>query len=165
MISPNDVHAAALAKEDENYRFRGFLKAHADGETLDRQFRELHKELFAAYDCSGCRNCCRAYDVPLTDAEIAAIAELKGTTPDSVCERYLVKGEHGYEFKKPCPFLHDDGSCEVGACKPAECSDYPYTDRPDRLGSLLSIIASAEVCPVVYELLERLKDIYHFKRR
>lgn len=26
MISPNDVHTAALAKEDENHRFRRFFK-------------------------------------------------------------------------------------------------------------------------------------------
>ena len=40
---------------------------------------------------------------------------------------------------------------------------YPYTDQPDRMGSLLSITNAAAVCPVVYEIPERLKEEYHFK--
>ena len=75
-------------------------------------------------------------------------------------------GEMSYRTKHcPCDFLKDDGACALGDCKPANCRRYPYTDQPDRMGSLLSIIESAEVCPVVYEILERLKEEYHFIKR
>ena len=77
----------------------------------------------------------------------------------------LSDGLLGYEIKKPCPFLREDGQCEVEFCKPSECAAYPYTDRLGRMGSLLNIIASAEVCPVVYEMLEQLKDTYHFRKQ
>ena len=158
MLIAYDVREAAQKLEAENHRFRRFLKTHADEDTLDQQFLELHKELFESYDCSKCRNCCRAYDVSLEDREIAAIAAAKGFTPDALCKQYLVEGLCGYEIKKPCPFLCGNGTCEVESCKPSECSGYPYTDKPDRMRSLLNIVASAEVCPVVYEMLERLKD-------
>ena len=49
--------------------------------------------------------------------------------------------------------------------KAINCRRYPYTDQPDRMGSLLSIIESAAVCPVLYEILERLKEEYHFIKR
>ena len=52
MITPNNVREAALKVEEENHRFRRFLKTHADEEELDQQFLSLHKELFASYDCS-----------------------------------------------------------------------------------------------------------------
>ena len=65
-------------------------------------------------------------------------------------------------FEKPCRHLTEDGSCALGEQKPDDCKDYPYTNRPDRLGSLLNTIEMAEVCPVVYEMLERLKETYHF---
>lgn len=47
MISPKDVSAAAAKREDENLRFRTFLKNHADPDELDQQFLALHQELFA----------------------------------------------------------------------------------------------------------------------
>ena len=163
MITPKNVHAAALKVEAENHRFRRFLKTHANEDELDQQFLRLHKELFASYDCSKCRNCCLAYDVSLENEEISAIAAVKGLTSDAFCKQFLSFGLLGYEIKQPCPFLCEDGQCELESCKPSECAGYPYTDRPDRMGSLLNIIASAEVCPIVYEMLERLKDTYHFK--
>ena len=61
MIHPDKVKEEAKKKADENYKFRSYLKGHADEEELDRQFMRLHKELFADYDCSKCRNCCRQY--------------------------------------------------------------------------------------------------------
>ena len=40
----------AKKKEDENFKFRSFLKGHTDEEELDEQFLRLHKELFADYN-------------------------------------------------------------------------------------------------------------------
>ena len=59
MIQPNKIKDEAEKREDENYKFRTYLKNHADEEKLDEQFLEYHKELFADYDCSQCRNCCK----------------------------------------------------------------------------------------------------------
>ena len=45
MLHPDKVLVEAKKKEDENYKFRSFLKGHADEEELDEQFLRLHKEL------------------------------------------------------------------------------------------------------------------------
>lgn len=58
-----------------------------------------------------------------------------------------------------------NGACEIEKCKPEGCREYPFTNKPERLFSLYSIVDSASVCPVVFEILERLKKIYRFKRR
>ena len=59
MIAPRKIKFEAEKKRNENYEFRIFLKENADAGELDEQFRQLHKELFAGYDCSRCRNCCK----------------------------------------------------------------------------------------------------------
>jgi len=41
----------------------------------------------------------------------------------------------------------------------------PFTNKPERLFSLLSIVECSSVCPIVFEMLERLKKIYGFKSR
>lgn len=63
MIHPDKIGMEAKKREDENYKFRSFLKGHADEEELDKQFLRLHKELFADYDCNKCRNCCKCIRV------------------------------------------------------------------------------------------------------
>ena len=71
--------------------------------------------------------------------------------------------EQAYHTKNiPCDFLQTDGGCLLGDFKPDSCKKYPYTDQPDRMGSLLSFLDSVSVCPVAYEILERLKQKYGF---
>ena len=69
MIQLDKVRAEAKKKENENLKFCTFLKCHADEDELDGQFLRLHKELFAGYDCSKCRNCCKMYkgSIPVED--------------------------------------------------------------------------------------------------
>ena len=38
MIHPDKIGAEAKIKEDENFKFRSYLKGHADEEELDKQF-------------------------------------------------------------------------------------------------------------------------------
>ena len=164
MVSPNEVAAMAAKKEKENYAFRTYLKSHADPNKLDRQFLKLHRELFAKYDCNACRNCCKQYCGNLSEEDLPGCAELFGMTPEEFKAKYLRESEDGTynAIHKPCDFLQEDGSCMLGDQKPDSCADFPYTARPDRIGSLYSIIEFAAVCPVLYEMLERLKKEYGF---
>ena len=63
---------------------------------------------------------------------------------------------------KPCDFLQKNGECLLEECKPDGCKKYPYTDQPGRLGSLYGMLDAIAVCPVAYEIWERLKKIYNF---
>ena len=165
MIEPNKVRETAEKKAEENLMFRTFLKMSADEEELDRQFKRLHKEIFAQYDCSKCRNCCKEYKTEIPKKDLEKIAKKLDMSKsllistflekDSKSENYLVRGE-------ACAFLDQEGACILGNCKPKACRDYPFTNKPDRKGSLLDIVQNTLVCPVVYEILERLKAEYGF---
>lgn len=165
MITPKNVPVAAAKREDENLRFRTFLKIHADPEELDQQFLALHRELFAGYDCCQCGNCCRAYSTTLSEEEIVSISAHLGMTRQKFLEDFLIRGRDGLELPAPCRLLEMDGRCRIQDCKPEECKGFPYTDRPDRIASLYSVLTAVEVCPVVFEIWERLKELYHFRRR
>lgn len=83
-------------------------------------------------------------------------------------EKYLIKNEveNTYETKnKPCDFLQEDGSCKLGEYRPESCKKYPYTDQPDRVQSLYSVLNAVEVCPAAFEIYERLKKEYGFRFR
>ncbi|MBR1709939.1 MAG: YkgJ family cysteine cluster protein [Clostridia bacterium] len=164
MISPNEVKARAQQKKNENYAFRTFLKVQADPEKLDRQFLKLHKELFRNYDCNACRNCCKQFRGTLSGEEAAQCAENLDMSPDEFKAKYLHLNKEGmYDTNHvPCDFLQEDGSCLLGDCKPDDCTDFPFTARPDRWSSLLGIMSNVAVCPVLFEMIERLKNEYGF---
>lgn len=166
MIYPDKVKAEAKKKEDENFKFRSYLKGHADANELDRQFLSLHKELFADYDCSKCRNCCKMYKGSIPAEDIDRDAQYLGIAPDQFVDTYLEKEEYDINYQTkhmPCDFLQEDGNCKLSDCKPDSCKKYPYTDQPERLSSLLSVLDVIEICPVAFEIFERLKKEYRFR--
>jgi len=172
MIAPSKINAVAKKAEEENYKFRTFLKNRADSDELDAQFLELHNELFADYDCCKCSNCCKTYTTVLSDDDISAIADYLGKTEDDFINEYLEESdpfdsdEGRFKIKgQPCLFLLADGKCSIQECKPSSCKGFPFTDRPERLFSLLGVVEFAGECPVVFEILERLKKIYGFRKR
>ena len=169
MVVPRKVRYYAQKKEKENIRVRSWLKTNADPDELDLKFKHLHEELFAEYDCSRCRNCCREYHGLIPKKDLEKDAECLNLSVEDFRNRYLQAeedvSEEGYYTKsKPCDFLQESGECILGVCKPVNCVQYPYTDQPDRIGSLLSFLQIIEVCPVAYEICERLKIEYGFLR-
>jgi len=166
MIEPSKVKEAYNKVEDENYAFRVYLKNHADIDELDKQFLKLHNELFVNYDCSKCRNCCVEYSVSFEKQELGPVATYLNMPEKGFRKKYIKEDFGEYQLKKrPCCFLKENGECEIEACKPISCREYPFTNRPERILSLLSIIESSSICPVVFEMIERLKKEYRFKKR
>jgi len=174
MAIPDSSQVRDIAKqaEDSNYRFRDYLKRHADEDELDSQFLQLHMELFASYDCSNCRNCCKEYVTGVYDYEADQIAGYLRITRQEFTDRYVedepgeLASEDGprmFLIGQPCCFLADDNSCQIKECMPSDCREFPHTNKPDRLASMLSIVHFASVCPVVFEMLEQLKKLYRFK--
>jgi len=169
MIEPHKINEVSKKYADKNFKFRTFLRNRADPDNLDRQFSDLHNEIFIrdAYDCSKCANCCKIYDTRIEQDDIPAIAEYLGQTESEFIEKFLVPDKEeaeGYIIKdKPCCFLEIDGKCRIYEVRPMVCKDFPHTKKPERLFSLLNIIRVAEDCPVVFEIIERLKRIYRFK--
>ena len=171
MIEPHNIEEISKKYADENVKFRAFLKNRAKPGELDQQFRDLHNEIFIRdeYDCCKCANCCRLYDIRVEQKDIPAIAEYLGQTESGFIEKYLTqdKEEAGvFIIKyKPCSFLDADGKCRIYGVRPLVCKDFPHTKKHNRLFSLTVIMGFAEDCPVVFEIIERLKQIYNFRQK
>ena len=165
MINIDELAIMANRKEDENLRFRSYLKEHADPDILDRQFKDLHEKYFKIYNCKDCRNCCKKLNTLMTEEELNNICNKLNLDKEKLINEELKVTDDRYTFKcDRCKFLDDDNNCLAEECLPESCKDYPYTNKSERLFSLYSVIDNAGICPVVYEILEELKKIYHFKR-
>lgn len=166
MISPDKVFEIAKKKEKQNYKFRTYLKNHAGENELDNQFLTLHNEMFPNYDCSKCRNCCKMYSAEIPESDLKSDAEYLELTTDEFIHKFLKPDKYALNYvtkHTPCDFFMDNGDCMLGNCKPQTCQKYPYTNQPDRMFCLLGFIESVSICPVAYEICERLKQMYNFK--
>ena len=161
MITVKELNNISEDTIDNNYRFRRFLKTHADEKELDRQFKMLHNKYFKDFDCKSCRNCCRELGISTTEEEIEEFSKYYNFDINKIKEK-LNQNYFKYDAQ-PCPFLKKDNTCTIEKCKPRTCKEYPYTNKEERLESLLTIMNNTLICPVVYEIVEELKRIYNFK--
>jgi Fe-S-cluster containining protein len=169
MIEPHKIKESSQDFADKNSKFRVFLKNRANPKELDEHFISLHNEIFYRddYDCCKCTNCCKIYDIRIEQKDIAAIAEYLEQTENDFIADYLMPDENEagcFIMKdKPCCFLGEDGKCGIYERRPLVCRDFPHTKKSGRLYNLLGLFGFAEDCPVVFEIIERLKQIYGFR--
>lgn len=128
---------------------------------LDEQVHELHEEAFSQFSCLDCANCCKRISPIIYERDIDRIARHLRMKPSAFTEQYLkVDDEGDYVFRQtPCPFLMPDNYCSIYPKRPRSCRDYPHTDRKNYHQILELAVKDTYICPVVFYVMEKLKDI------
>ncbi|PYY15658.1 MAG: hypothetical protein DMG61_06585 [Acidobacteria bacterium] len=165
------IRERAEEKEDENYRFRQFLKSRCNLEPdeIDRRVFASTRRVWAGIDCTKCANCCREVQPTFSEKEVERLAHRLEMTREQFIESYLERSEPDCDNPwitrtLPCPFLKDN-LCSVYEDRPADCSGYPYLYEPDFVCRTLGMIERTLTCPIVYEVMEELKKSLGFSRR
>jgi uncharacterized protein len=130
-MAPDLVQIRALAKEneDENWRFRRFVKSECDldPDDMDRQVFETTRRVWARIDCTTCANCCREVRPTFSEEEVSRLAICLGGSQQQFTDDYLQPTEdetNPWETRTtPCPFLKDN-RCSVYEDRPADCRGY-----------------------------------------
>jgi len=165
------IREQAERKEDENTRFRRFLKTkcNLEPDEIDRRVFSATRRVWAGIDCTKCANCCREVKPEFSEEEVDRLANRLAMTRQQFIEMYLEGSEPGSEKPwttrtTPCPFLKDN-LCSVYEDRPANCSGYPYLYKPDFVFRTLGMLERTYTCPIVYEVFEDLKKSLGFLRR
>ncbi|HML15675.1 MAG TPA: YkgJ family cysteine cluster protein [Bryobacteraceae bacterium] len=152
-------------KRAENLRFRKYLKSH---EWVERQFRHVAEQVQDAIDCRQCGECCRVTEVPLSERDVEHLAKFLGIKQKDFLDQYTATGEDRElilrRTERGCVFL-DGNDCTVYEARPGNCERFPHLLRG--AGSLESrmwaLVDRATYCPIVYNWMERVKDLTKFK--
>ncbi len=166
------IRTLAKQKEDENWRFRRFVKVECglkiEREEMDRQVFETTRRVWADIDCTTCANCCREVRPTFSEEEVNRLAARLGMPPRKFIETYLEPNDDKDNPWKtrttPCPFLKDN-RCGVYEDRPADCQGYPYLYKPGFSSRTIGMIERTHTCPIVYEVVEELKLSWGFRRR
>jgi Fe-S-cluster containining protein len=155
----NKIRKLSKKKDDENWEFRTFLKG-CDSKRVDLIVHRLYREISSEIDCRTCANCCRKIQPVLDQNDVEKLSKGLGLSVAQFKDRYLVEDdEHGkYRFNKmPCPFLKGN-ICSCHAYRPKDCVSYPHLHKKDFVFRLISVVGNCSVCPIVFNVYERLKD-------
>jgi uncharacterized protein len=162
------VKALAENKQDENWRFRTFLKGSDLSQArLDRTVGGHYAVVAAAIDCCACGNCCKVMSPELTKRDVRRLAEALHLPEDELIREYLEPGEDRgtYVSKQvPCPFLRDK-LCTVYEARPDVCRSFPNLHKRDFRSRLIQVVQNSTVCPIVYNVLELVKAEFWRGRR
>lgn len=164
--NPEIVAKLAAERQDENWRFRTYMKASGriSPAKVDRLAEQFGREAEAQIDCTSCGACCRDNCVPVDAEEQARLARAIGISEQEFAEKYLGKDEDNEPAieASPCPFL-EANRCTVYEHRPEACRGYPYVGG-NVSTRMIGIIERAGTCPIIYDMLERLKDALGFSR-
>ena len=159
------IQRATIAKENENSEFRTFVKLEVElsDRRLNTLVSETTSEVWKHIDCRSCANCCRTRQPVFSRTEAQRIAAYLGLSLEELRARYLTSdAETGKYITQalPCPFLAGN-LCSIYEVRPAVCADYPHLHRNFR-SRLWQVTDNAETCPIVYNVVERLKKTLGF---
>jgi Fe-S-cluster containining protein len=165
------IRRLAEAREDENWKFRKFLKTRCDLEPdqIDRRVFETTERVWAGIDCTACANCCREVQPTFSEEEVDRLARHLGMERRQFIDQHLepTEAHDGNPWQTrtvPCPFLKGN-LCSVYDDRPADCRQYPYLYEPEFIFRTLGMIERTFTCPIVYEVVQELKTSLGFRRR
>ncbi|MFO8067839.1 MAG: YkgJ family cysteine cluster protein [Bacteroidales bacterium] len=158
------ISRISKSKKRENLSFRTFLKG-KDNDKLDVIIQRLNKEIEGQIDCTKCGNCCINLRPCLTKNEIDTLARIDDISSDVFIEKYTE--EDNFENIKylkdtPCKYLSDK-KCTIYDNRPEDCRSFPHTHKSSFNSRTMGIIDNYGICPIVFNLLERLKMELRFR--
>jgi uncharacterized protein len=159
------IRHMARERRDEFEIMRYMLEANdtvGDSE-LDQLVDEIAAPVIAAIDCTRCGNCCRSLDVYLTEADAERLADCIDVPVSEVHTRYIdlkraaEVEEWGVFNARPCTFLRGM-LCSVYERRPDTCRTYPQF-TPDFRWVLGDMLEGAVLCPIIYNVLDRMLPV------
>lgn len=149
-------------KERENVEFRTFLKQQNSDE-IDSVVHRLNWEFSEQIDCTTCGNCCKKLKPCIVDQDIERLSSRFNISVVQVKEQYAETENNELFFKVlPCSFI-EDKKCTIYNDRPEVCRSFPYLHKNFFTSRLLNVIENYLICPIVFNVLEKLKDELNFR--
>ena len=158
------IQQLAAEKENENENFRFFLKEQ-DGELIDKKVQRLNEWVTEKTDCTSCGNCCKSLLINVTTNEAESLASHLQTSLDTIKERYLDVSPGGKMVISsiPCHFLQGT-RCSIYEHRFEGCREFPHLDRPNFTQRLFGTMMYYGTCPIIFNVIESLKQELEFNK-
>lgn len=151
------IALAEVEKEEENFRFRTFLKAE-DHTTLDQLVLTINNTITPQIDCTACGNCCNTLMINVTEVECTRVSKHLQQNIETFKKNYIETSEQGAMIMNtiPCNFLKEK-KCTIYENRFTECREFPHLHKPNFKERLFGTMMHYGRCPIIYNVIETLK--------
>ena len=132
-LDVDKIEELGRRRESENLRFRSYLKGQ-ESDKIDRIVHRLNQEISERIDCTTCGNCCRELKPCITDKDIDRLSK-------------------GLELAKD----------NIESDRPEDCRSFPHLHKESFISRLWGVIDNYSICPIVFNVFERLKIELNFR--
>lgn len=159
------IKQLAAERDNENDSFRFYLKQQ-DGAAIDAIVHRLNNDITPQIDCTACGNCCKSFMINVTAQEADNLARHLQTSVTELKEKYIEESSQGQMIINtiPCHFLKGT-KCSIYEHRFAECREFPHLHKNNFTSRLFGIMMYYAVCPIIFNVVEELKEQLHFKGR
>lgn len=155
--------------EREDARFAEHVKTRLNlsNADVDSVVRETTDAVWAKLDCLDCGNCCKQLQIVVDERDLQRLAKRLGVSAGDVRTKYVARAEDGtLHFRSsPCPFLGEDNACGVYEDRPQACRDFPYLHAGNFRSRVYVTWENAALCPIAFNVWERLKAQWGKKKK
>lgn len=157
------IKQIAADKEVENDHFKVFLKQQ-NSEQVDLIVHQLNESITPQIDCTQCGNCCKSLMINVTPDETAALALHLKMEVAVVKEKFIEISEQGKMIINtiPCHFLGGT-RCTIYENRFTECREFPHLHNNNFTVRLFGIMMYYAMCPIIFNVVETLKEKLAFK--
>lgn len=163
-IDIDRINQISKIKGKDNIRFRSFLKGQDDN-TVDKIVHGINKEVVDQIDCTKCGNCCKSLKPSVSEQEISILARIDMVSRKDYVDKHTDKEDINnsiYLKDSPCKYLKDK-KCSIYDSRPNDCKSFPHIDKNCFNSRTLGMIENYAICPIVFNVLERLKVEFKFR--
>jgi Fe-S-cluster containining protein len=155
----------SLENFDQNERFKNYLK-NTEIAGLDSLVHRLNSEVSAQINCQECGNCCKTLMIVVTEKEAERVSNSLQINRTDFDHQYLEKGGHELMLMNcmPCSFLKNN-SCTIYENRFEGCREFPALHLPDFNKKLFSHFMHYGRCPIIFNVIERLKMELNFENQ
>lgn len=156
---PRSIANKTLINEAENIRFRELLQQ-KDSDAIDKIVFRLNEEITPQIDCTKCGNCCNSLMINVDDADAELLSTHLNLEKEQFYKKYVERSSQGSLAVMntiPCHFLHEN-KCIVYEARPTECREFPGLHHKGFTKRLFTIFMHYDRCPIIYNVVERLKE-------
>lgn len=127
--------------------------------------QELDRNISPRINCTECGNCCKSLMVLIDNGEADRLSTHLGQSREVFDNEYLEKGSNGLMImnRMPCPFLVER-KCSIYEYRFEGCKEFPALHLPHFTRRLFTTFMHYERCPIIFNVVEKLKDELSFER-